>query len=423
MRGDVRLISHAFPLADWLYDRHVRTWEKIQYPWYVADCCGARMKYLPLICAGLMRKKLRSLLTLLSIMVAFLLFGLLQGVNSAFSNSVEGAHLDRLVVQGKISLTEQLPLAYHNRIERIPGVTGVTFATWFGGYYQDPKNNIFTYPVEVSTYFKVFPDVELPAEQLAALERIRTGAVIGRALAEKYGWKICDTIPIKSAIWFKKDGTHDWHFSIVGIFRVPDDAGLEQRILLNNDYFDEGRALAKGTVGWYNVRIDSPSHATAIAQSIDRLFANSDHETKTVSEKEFLQSFLRQLADVNFIASAIIGAVFFTLLFLTGNTMMQSVRERIPEFATMKAIGYSGGIILSMVVAEGLILALIAAMLGLAASAAAFPVLKSALGVATLPPSVIGLGLLYAIMLALVTGLLPGLRVVRLSVIQGLARR
>lgn len=381
------------------------------------------MKYFPLICAGLLRKKLRSLLTLLSITVAFLLFGLLQGVNSAFSNSVAGAHLDRLVVQGKISLTEQLPFAYRARIASVPGVTAVTFATWFGGYYQDPKNNVFTYPVEVSTYFKVFPDIELPAGQLAALGRIRTAAVVGRALAEKYGWKIGDTIPIKSAIWTKKDGSYDWPFSIVGIFRQPDDAGQEQRILVNNDYFDEGRALGKSTVGWYNVRIDSPAHATAIAQSIDRLFANSDRETKTVSEKEFIQSFLRQIADVNFIASAIIGAVFFTLLFLTGNTMMQSVRERIPEFATMKAIGFSGGVMLSMVVTEGLILALLAAALGLALSAAAFPALKAVLGVATLPPAVIGLGFLYAALLALVTGLLPGIRVVRLNIVQGLARR
>jgi putative ABC transport system permease protein len=381
------------------------------------------MKYLPLICAGLMRKKLRSLLTMLSIMIAFLLFGLLQGVNSAFSNSVEGAHLDRLVVQGKISLTEQLPLAYHDRIAHVPGVTGVTFATWFGGYYQDPKNNIFTYPVEVATYFKVFPDIELPADQMAALAKIRMGAVIGRALARKYGWKIGDTIPIKSAIWIKKDGRSDWRFTVVGIFRQPSDEGQEQRVLFSNDYFDEGRAMAKGTVGWYNVRIDAPAHATAVAQSIDRLFANSDHETKTVSEKEFMLSFIRQLADVNFIVSAIIGAVFFTLLFLTGNTMMQSVRERIPEFATMKAIGYSSGVMLSMVIAEGLILALMAAVLGLSLSALAFPAMKTFLGVAALPPSVIGLGLLYAVLLALVTGLLPGMRVVRLNIIQGLARR
>jgi putative ABC transport system permease protein len=181
--------------------------------------------------------------------------------------------------------------------------------------------------------------------------------------------------------------------------------------------------LARGTVGWYNVRIDNPAHATAVAASIDRLFANSDHETKTVSEKEFVQGFIRQLADVNFIVSAIIGAVFFTLLFLTGNTMMQSVRERLSEFATMKAIGYSSGAMLAMLIAEGLILALIAAILGLSLSALAFPAMKAFLGVATLPPAVIGLGLVYAVLLALITALLPGMRVVRLNIIQGLARR
>ena len=334
------------------------------------------MKYFPLIWAGLTRKKLRTLFTILSIMIAFLLFGLLQGVNSAFSNSVKGADLDRLVVQGKISLTEQLPIAYRDRIARVPGVTGLTFATWFGGYYKDPTNNIFSYPVDVPTYFRVFPDIELAPDQLAAFAATRTGAVVGRGLADRIGWKIGDTVPIKSAIWTKKDGGYDWCFKIVGIFRMPNDPGQEQRVLINNDYFEEGRSLGNGTVGWYYVRIDDPSHAAAISQSIDRLFANSDHETKTVSEKEFLQAFLRQIGDVNFIASAIIGAVFFTLLFLTGNTMMQSVRERIPEFATLKAIGYPNGAVLSMIVAEGLILSLTAAMLGLAVSAAVFPILN-----------------------------------------------
>lgn len=381
------------------------------------------MKYFPLIWAGLTRKKLRTLFTLLSITVAFLLFGLLQGVNSAFSNSVAGAHLDRLVVQGKISMTEQLPQAYRERLARVAGVNGVTNATWFGGYYQDPKNNIFSYAVDTATYFKVFPDLQLPAAELDMLARTRNGVVLGRALAQHYGWKIGDMIPIKSAIWTQKTGGYDWHFQVVGIFQVPDNVGQEQLLILNNDYFDEARALGHGTVGWYNLRIDNPSRATVIAASVDRMFANSDHETKTVSEKEFLQSFLRQLGDINFIASAIIGAVFFTLLFLTGNTMMQSVSERIPEFATLKAIGYSNHAVLAMIVAEGLILALCAAILGLLVAAGIFPILKSVLGVAGLPPGVIGLGLFYAVLLALITGLLPGLKAVRLNIVRGLAKR
>lgn len=381
------------------------------------------MKYLPLIWAGLTRKKVRTAFTLLSIVIAFLLFGLLQGVNSAFSHGVEGAHLDRLVVQGKVSTTDQLPMAYRQQIANVAGVTCVTFASWFGGYYQDPKNNIFSFPVDASTYFDLFPEIQLPRNELEALNKTRTGAVIGRALADKYGWKIGDTIPIKSTIWTKTDGSSDWSFQVVGIFETPGDPGGEQRLFLNIDYFDEARSLDKGMVGWYSVRIDSPSHAFAISNSIDKLFANSDHETKTVTEKEFQQSFLKQIGDVNFIVSSIVGAVFFALLFLTGNTMMQSVSERIPEFAVLKTLGFSDRGVLTLVVAEGLVLSLTAAAIGLVGAAAAFPMLQDFVGVASLPRAVVGLGFLYAVLLALVTALAPGLRVARLNIVDALAGR
>ncbi len=381
------------------------------------------MKYLPLIWAGLTRKKLMTTFTLLSIVVAFLLFGLLQGVNSAFSRGVEGAHLDRLVVQGKVSMTDQLPVAYRQQIANVAGVTGLTFASWFGGYYQDTKNNIFSFAVDASTYFALFPEIQLPRNEFDTLVKTRTGAVIGRALADKYGWKIGDTIPIKSTIWTKTDGTADWSFQVVGVFTTPGDPGAEQRLFLNNDYFDEARSLNKGMVGWYSVHIDNPSHATAISAAIDRLFANSDHETKTVTEKEFQQSFLKQIGDINFIVSSIVGAVFFALLFLTGNTMMQSVRERIPEFAVLKTLGYSDRAVLTLVVAEGLVLSLTAAALGLVGAAAAFPMLQDFVGVPSLPPAVVGQGLFYAVLLALVTALAPGLRVARLNIVDALAGR
>lgn len=384
---------------------------------------GLAMRYFPLVWAGLTRKKLRTLFTLLSILIAFLLFGLLQGVNAAFSRGVEGAHLDRLVVQGKVSMTDQLPLGDRAQIAAEPGVIGVTFASWFGGYYQDPKNTIFSFAVDAATYFGLFPEIKLPKDEIEAFIKMRTGAVIGRQLAEKYGWKIGDSVPVRSTIWTKQDGTSDWTFQVVGIFTDPEDVSQEQRLFLNNDYFDEARADNKGMVGWYSVRIDNPTRATAIGAAIDKLFANSDHETKTVTEKEFQQSFLRQLGDINFIVNSIIGAVFFALLFLTGNTMVQSVRERIPEFAILKTLGYQDYAVLALVVAEGLVLALTAAAIGLAASAAAFPALEGVVGVAHLPSGVIGQGLLYAVILALVTGLLPGLRVARLNIVDALAGR
>ena len=253
--------------------------------------------------------------------------------------------------------------------------------------------------------------------------KTRAGAVIGRKLAEKYGWKIGDTIPLKSTIWVKSDGTANWDFQVVGIFDQPSDTGQEQRLFFNSDYFDEARTLYKGQVGWYSVRIDSPSYAAAVSESIDRVFANSDHETKTVAEKEFTQSFLKQMGDINFIVSSIVGAVFFALLFLTGNTMMQSVRERIPEFAILKTIGFSDHAVLSLVVAEGLVVALTAAAFGLAGSVVAFPMLESMVGVPRLPMSVLAMGLFYAVLLALVTTLLPGLRVARLNLVDALEGR
>jgi len=381
------------------------------------------MKYFPLVWAGLTRKKLRSALTLASILIAFLLFGLLQGVDAAFTRGVDGAHLNRLVVQGKVSMTDQLPVAYRDQISRVPGVTGVAFASWFGGYYQDPKNNIFSFAVDPTTYFPLFPEIKISPDQLQALEKTRTAAVIGKKLADQYGWKIGDTIPIKSTIWTKSDGTADWQFEVVGIFETPEDRSQEQRLFLNNDYFDEARSFNKGMVGWYSVGIDNPSHATAISAAIDQLFANSDHETKTVTEKEFTQSFIKQFGDVSFIVRSIMGAVFFTLLFLTGNTMMQSVRERIPEFAILKTVGYSDAAVLAMVVAEGLALTLVAAAFGLAAAAAAFPSLEGVVGVARLPSSVVGFGFGFAILLALVTALVPGLRVARLNIVDALGGR
>jgi len=219
-----------------------------------------------------------------------------EGVKSPFSCGVEGVHLDRLVVQGKVSITDQLPMAYRQQIAAVQGVKDVTYASWFGGYYQDPKNNIFSFAVEASTYFGLFPEIKLPEDQLKTLIGTRTGAVIGRKLAEKYGWKIGDSIQVKSTMWTKSGGTSDWSFQVVGIFENPEDVGQEQRLFFNNNYFDEERILDKGMIGWYRVRIDDPAHAAAISSAIDRLFANSDRETKTVTEKEFQQSLARTIA-------------------------------------------------------------------------------------------------------------------------------
>jgi putative ABC transport system permease protein len=349
---------------------------------------------------------------------------MLQGVNSAFSEATKGANLNRLYVQNKYSFIEPLPSAHRAQIASVPGVTNVTFANWFGGYYQDLKNQIITYAADMPTYLKIFPEIQVTEEQRQALFNTRTGALVGKKIADKYGWKVGDKIPISSAIWVKRsDNTSNWTFDVVGIFTDSENDFRSQMMFINYDYFDEERFGQKGSVGWYIITIDDPDHAGAIGAAIDALFANSPNETKTQTEKENMQSFMKQMGDINFIVSAIIGAVFFTLLFLTGNTMMQSVRERIPELAVLKTLGFSDLGVASLVVAEAVMLCLVAAAVGLAAASLFFPAMKDVLGIKALPLSVVALGLAVAVVMALITALAPALRARRLSIVDALVRR
>lgn len=280
------------------------------------------MKYFPLLWAGLWRKKTRTVLTLLSVVIAFLLFGLLQGVNAWLNNTVKESRASRLYTVSKISYIEPMPASYLQRIESVPGVTAVATNDWFGGYYQDPKNTIVSYPVQPMRYFKVFPDWKLPQAQLEAFERTPNGAVAGALLARKYGWKVGDHIPLKTSIWTKKDGSLNYDMELVGIFTVPTQPSNEQIFLMNYTYFNESRQFGQDNVGWFSFLIDDPSKAASISKQIDAMFANSPNETKTQNEQEFAQAQIKQLGDISFMVNAIVGAVMFTLLFLTGNTMM-----------------------------------------------------------------------------------------------------
>jgi putative ABC transport system permease protein len=382
------------------------------------------MKYLPLIWAGLWRRKARTVLTLLSIVVAFLLFGLLQGVDNAFSQGIDNANVDRMVVTNSIALTEPLPLAYLQQIQSLPGVKAAAHASWFGSYYQDRKNQIFGSPVDIEGYLKVSPEMKVDAAAVDRMLHTRDGALVGETAMKKYGWKIGDRIPITSEIWTRSsDGSSNWEFEIVGTYTVGSDANSGNSFVFNYDYFDEARAFRKGYVGWYVITIADPSQSADVAKRLDALFANSPYETKTQTEKEFSQSFIKQFGDINFLVNAILGAVFFTLLFLTGNTMMQSVRERIPELAVLKTLGFGNGQVLGFVLAEALFLCLLAAALGLAASWAMFPALKQVVGDARLPPDIVLSGFATAVLLALLIGTPPALRALRLNIVDALAGR
>jgi putative ABC transport system permease protein len=385
------------------------------------------MKYFPLIWATLWRKKTRTLFTLLSIIIAFLLFGVLETIDHAFShpsNGITGA--DKLVTTNKYSITLSLPFADAQQIRSVPGVAEVTWISWFGAYYQENKNFVFALPVDTDSYFNLHKGEFVVAdEQMQAYRNTRTGALVNEALMKKFGWKIGGKVPLHSTIWTRKDdGSLDWSFDIVGSFSVKDPtqaSAQSSTLLFHYELFDEGRAFGKGQVGWFEARIDDPAQAAAISNRIDALFANSPNETKTQPANDFTMAFIKQLGDIGFVLRAILGAVFFTLLFLTGNTMMQSVRERIPELAVLKTLGFGDGQVLRLVLAESLLLCLIAAIIGLALSYAALPVIKIALQGVELAPTALIPGFGVAVLLALIVGTAPALRAMRLNIVDALA--
>lgn len=384
------------------------------------------MKYLPLIWATLWRKKIRTVLTLLSIIIAFLLFGMLEAVGYAFTHPSEGVTgADKLVTINKYSITLPLPFSDRQQIRALPGMAEVTWLTWFGAYYRESKNFVFALPIDTDTYFNLHKDEFIVSnDQMQAFRNTRSGALVNTALMGKFSWKIGDKLPLHSTIWTQKNVSLDWTFDIVGSFDAKDPTQVSQQastVLFHYELFDEGRSFGKGTVGWFEERISDPSQSAAMSARIDALFANSSNETKTQPAKDFALAFIKQLGDIGFILRAILGAVFFTLLFLTGNTMMQSVRERIPELAVLKTLGFSDGKILAMVVAESLALFLIAATVGLALSYLALPIIKQGLQGVELSPKALIPGIGVAVLLGLLVGLPPALRAMRLNIVDALA--
>jgi putative ABC transport system permease protein len=385
------------------------------------------MKYFPLIWATLWRKKTRTIFTLLSVVVAFLLFGMLETVDYAFahpSNGVTGA--DKLITTNKYSITLSLPFSDAQEIRSVPGVVEVSWISWFGGYFQESKNFVFAIPVDTDSYFNLHKDeFVVSGEQMQAYRNTRTGALVNSELMKKFAWKVGDKIPLHSTIWTqKKDGSLDWTFDIVGTFSVKDPtqaSAQSQTLLFHYDLFDEGRSFSKGSVGWFEARVSDPSQSAAISNRIDALFANSPNETKTQPANDFTMAFVKQFGDIGFVLRAILGAVFFTLLFLTGNTMMQSVRERIPELAVLKTLGFGDGQVLGLVLAESLLLCVIAAIIGLALSYAALPIIKQGLQGMELSSNALVPGVGAAVLLALIVGLPPALRAMRLNIVDALA--
>jgi len=380
------------------------------------------MKYLPLILAGLWRKPTRTIFTFLSIVVAFILFGILSAIDGGLAHQMETARLDRLFVDTKFGTN--LPLTYLDRIAAVPGVTVVAPRQILVGYYQDPKTP-FGIVMTDRRFFSVRPELDATKAQIDALLKTRTGALITVFSAKRFGWKVGQRVPIISNT-VNKAGSHTWTFDIVGIIDDTDRPGKARYFISNYDYMDQDRVTQKGTVDRILVRIKEPNRATQISRAIDRMFANSAAPTRTASEKSARQSDIRSIGDIGFFTRAVVAAVLFMLLFLTGNTMMQSVRERLPEFAVLKTLGYSDGAVLALVLAESAILCLLAAIAGLVLAKFGIPHIGDIspdLGQLLLMPwSALLTGLGFALAVAFVAGMVPAWRAKRLSIIDALAR-
>jgi putative ABC transport system permease protein len=383
------------------------------------------MKYLPLVLGALFRKKWRTFLALLSLMLAFLLLGLGQAVNSLVEGGADFLGANRLITQARTSFTQPLPMRMLPRIEAVPGVKFVGHSQFFGGVYQDPRNFFPQFAVNPQRLYDTYPEWKLDVDARRAFVSTANGAIAGRQLADKYGWKVGDTIPLTSFIWQKTDGTRDWEWKLVGIFDGRDDEWQSRTniMYLNYAYFDESRIQgARGLAGVFVVVVDDPDRSEVIAAAIDAQFENSPDESKTQSEQEFQLGFLRQIGDIAFIVNAIIGAAFFSILILTGFIMNQSVRERVPEFGVLKCLGFTDRTVLGLVLAEALALCALGAAMGLALAFAVAGLLPPEFPVRIGARVFVAAGV-TTVLLAAIVGLPPAWRAMHLKIVDALAGR
>jgi putative ABC transport system permease protein len=381
------------------------------------------MKFGGLIFANLFRKKFRFVLTLGSFAVALFLFGFLAAVKGAFGRGIDVAGADRLVVINRVTIIQPMPLAYRDRIARIPGIKAITHNNWFGGVYQDEKNFFPQFVIDPENQRQVFPELLVAEDQWQTFLKDRQGAIVGARTAKRFGWKIGDRIPIRNSLF----GGGTWEFNIDGMYHGKEPKDDETQFWFQWDYFQERVPdRMKGMVGWYVLRVENPDDAVRIAKAIDAEFANSPYETKTETESAFAAGWVKQFGNIEFLIVTIGTVVFFTLLLVTGNTMAISVRERTAELGILKALGYSDRFVLFLVLAEVLVIALVGGTIGLVLAKLAVPglnvVLSGLLPYVILPASALLAGIGFAVAVGAVSGLLPALGAMRLRVVDALRR-
>jgi putative ABC transport system permease protein len=383
------------------------------------------MRFALLILSNFKRHRTRTILTVLSVLVAFVLFAYLSAIRHAFQMGVSVAGANRLIVRNRISLIQPLPQAYEGQLQQIDGVADTSQAAWFGGIYKDNESPFPQIAVESEPFMKIYPEFILTPAERQAFVSTRTAAIAGKKLAERQGWKVGDKIPIRATYMTAKDGGQLWTFDLVGIYHGNTPETDETSFFFNHKYIDENRLRGQGMTGWYYITIKDPSKAEQLVKQIDERFQNSPYETRTETEKAFIKGFAEQMGNIGAIVVAILSAVFFTILLVAGNTMAQAVRERTGELGVLKAIGFTDVQMLLLVIAESLLISCFGGFLGLALGWLAIKggdPTHGALPIFYFPAEQILMGVFFVILLGLVTGAMPAIQAMRLNAVDALRR-
>lgn len=386
------------------------------------------MSDLRLILSGLGRKPLRTGLLIFAIFIAFLIYGVLAAFQASLENAAGPSSSNRLVVANRINFTQPLPLAYVNRIQNIEGVSDVSYSNWFGGYYQEPRNFLLTFAVEPESYTRIYSEYVMPPEQRQAFIANRDSVMVGRAVAEQYGWQLGQQIPLSSNVWRRKDGTSTWPVVIRAIYDGKDANTAAGSVFLHFEYLDEARAFGQDTVGIVQIVTPGADQNDAVAQRVDAQFANSRAETETLSEQAFNAAFIDQQGNIGLIILGVTGAAFVTILLIVGNAMAGAIRERTGEIAVMKTLGFTSGRLAGIVVGETLLLAALGGLAGLALAGvlvgalSGIPALAQFFGGMRLTPQIALSAIGFMTALGLITGAVPAFNAIRVNVITAFRR-
>ena len=381
------------------------------------------MYYLKLIFKNVFRAKLRSSLTIVGLVIAIVAFGLLQTVVDAWFAGSNAASASRLVTRNAISLVFPMPIYYRERMRAVNGVKSVTLLNWFGGVYKEPRNFFPQFAIDHENFFDLYPEFIVPPDQLIAFKRDRQGAAVGRKLADEFGWKIGDTIPIRGTIF---SGT--WTFTLRAIFDAKDDTTITRQMYFHWDYINEWlkqkypRRMEQ--IGTFVIEVDDPSRTADIAKAIDAEFKNSLAETLTETEKSFQLGFISQMEQIIITIRIVSFVVIFIIMAVVANTMAMTARERLTEYATLKALGFGPGFVAALIFGEALMLSLIGGGLGILLT---FPLAKvvgviasAVFAVFKVSQATVLMQLACAVVVGVAAALVPSWRSARVKIVDGL---